>query len=319
MREFHGRAIGFMGNIVENLRPTPILLTKQRVWTWKKVNIINDPVAMTAFGGNPDKENKFWTPTGDGIDETFLLPFIHIPHILAAFVLEQPHMCWEIYEEIAWLVGLDNKLTDKHFKLLISWFVTAAHGKDRKSILNMEMLAAATPAPSFHKWANIWLGCTMGREESKSPVPTMGAPPTQGQPPTYKTAVVTTSIVQGITQGQHPQRATEQTLQEATQKSEKGQRYDEYRVVALQGWYGTAGIPQIWSQFEATKKVDTHCLNIELDIQMWAGRQGIILDHDVVLAKGNINDITGLHPNPGTCTATHKFDECIVSVLACCP
>jgi len=85
-----------------------------------------------------------------------------------------------MYEEIARLVGLDNELTDKHFKLLISWFVAAAHGKDRKSILNMEMLAAATSVPSFHKWANIWLGCTMGREETKCPVPTMGAPPHSG-------------------------------------------------------------------------------------------------------------------------------------------
>jgi hypothetical protein len=146
-----------------------------------------------------------------------------------------------------------------------------------------------------------------------------GSPPTQGQPPTYTTTAVATGIVQGITQDHQPQRVAEQTLQEATQKSEKGQRYDEYRVLALQGWYGTEGIPQIWSQFEATKKVDTHCLNIELDMQVWAGRQGIILDRGVVLAKGNIDDITGLHPNPGNCTAIHKSAECGVSVLACRP
>ena len=72
-----------------------------------------------------------------------------------------------------------------------------------------------------------------------------------------------------------------------TTRNDTGQWYDKYGVAALQGWYRTRLIPQIWSLFEGTKKVDTHQLNIEIDMQVWAVSKGAELNRGIVLAKGN--------------------------------
>jgi hypothetical protein len=271
-----------MGDRIDRLRPTPVLLPKSKGWKWNKVKICNDALTITAFGKNPENADKFWAPPEEGMEDIFVPVILHIPYIVASFALEQPHTCWEMYKEIARLVASNsNEMTGENFTLLTTWFVAAAHGSDEKSILSLKMQAAATSAPSFQKWVQMQLYCTMGREATHSPLT-----PAR-QPTTDISVIVAAGITAGIAHRQQAHRTVEQILLETTQKAEKGQWYDKYGVAALQGWYRTRLIPQIWSLFEGTKKVDTHQLNIEIDMQVWAVRKGAELNRGIVLAKGN--------------------------------
>ena len=164
VQELHGHAIGFMGNRVDGLWSTPVLLPKSCGWKWMKMYPVN--------------ANKVWAPTQDGMEDMNVPAILYIPYFLVSFALEQPQMCWEMHKEIVQVSISDcNELTGEDFKLLTNWFVVAAHGTAGKSILSLKMQTLATLVSSFQRWARMRLNCTMGREMDHIPVPQTNVPP----------------------------------------------------------------------------------------------------------------------------------------------
>ena len=96
----HLEVIGFLGNRVGFTLPEPVLLP-QDVCTVQEVDVVKDTVPWARFYADAANRLRFYVAPEGATTKRIKPPYLlHLPHILANFILTQQRTCSEVVCEV---------------------------------------------------------------------------------------------------------------------------------------------------------------------------------------------------------------------------
>lgn len=147
--------------------PTPVIIPPSLGWMPREVGRASDPVTWVSFYADANNQTRLFVPGAGATTTAGKIPtLLHLPHVLADFVLPRPQTCSDMFSEISRLVAVEDAGIDAAaFKFITDWLITASHAAantSNKGKVSLSLAAATSVHPYFHEWAGLHVSGTMG-------------------------------------------------------------------------------------------------------------------------------------------------------------
>ena len=82
----HGKQIGFLGDLVADTSPVPVLIQTKKAWDWFKGNVVVEEVEFITAGAT---KHTLWSPTNGVTAERKVPRILLLPSSMVAFMTDE--------------------------------------------------------------------------------------------------------------------------------------------------------------------------------------------------------------------------------------